>query len=111
MLQGFESMPDDETKERVRNPFWACAGALATTAMPESSAKPNICNFMTMPLFAEPLRLARGYIIAQRVRDRDRCYRPCRRHRQLFLRRHWCLIVLGIRRFGRHQQFQPRHQP
>ena len=44
--------PADETNERVSDPFWACAGALAKIAMAENSAKPNICDFMAIPLQA-----------------------------------------------------------
>ncbi len=43
------STPVDETKERVSVPFCACAGMLATMAATESSAKPNTCDFMTIP--------------------------------------------------------------
>jgi hypothetical protein len=41
MVHGFESPPEDETKERVSDPCWACAGALAAIAVIESSAIPD----------------------------------------------------------------------
>src|SRR6202034_2490815 len=66
MVHGLLSTPADETNERVSDPFWACAGALATMAMADSSAKPNACDFISHA----PLKLKRrvtrdGCIIAQ----------------------------------------------
>src|ERR1700722_14403131 len=69
MVHGLVSTPDDETKERVSVPFWACAGALAPMAMAASSAKPNTCDFMAIP-FELNRRFARDYcIIAQRANE------------------------------------------
>src|SRR5271163_2317117 len=50
MVQALLSLPADETKLRVSVPFWACAGALETTAAAESSAKQSECGLITNPL-------------------------------------------------------------
>src|ERR1700728_481858 len=44
MAHALVSAPPDETKVLVA----ACAGALTTMAMADSSAKPNRCDFMTI---------------------------------------------------------------
>src|ERR1700761_4276467 len=56
MVHGLLLTPVDETKERVRLPVCACAGAAKTKAPSENSARPIICDFITMPSQTEPSR-------------------------------------------------------
>jgi hypothetical protein len=64
MVHGFVSTPAEDTNVRVRLPA-ACAGALATTAVTESTAMENTCEFIAMPLRLNRRVILKSRIIAQ----------------------------------------------
>jgi hypothetical protein len=64
MVHGLVSTPADETKDRVSDPFWACADVLTKMAATENSAKPSSFDFMTIPSELGCRVTRDGYIIA-----------------------------------------------